>query len=194
VANAVHAAGSLLALAVLSACQVQHPVPDSNTTGTATQPLVAPDAAIPQSARQRLRAMVGDREIVLDCVVEVTPDRVTVVGLLPAGNRVFSVRYDGRKVEQERTPQVPAQLQPEQLLADLQLAFWPLEALRGAFDGSSWKVSQADSRTRRLLRDGRLVAEVHYGDSDPWRGRVWLVNLERGYALIVDSVPLEQDT
>jgi len=159
-----------------------------------TQPLVAPGVAAPHTARQRLRAMVGDREIVLDCVVEVTFDRVTVVGLLPAGNRVFSVRYDGTKVEQERTPQVPAQLQPQQLLADLQLAFWPVESLHDAFRGGPWKLSQPDSRTRRLLRDGRLVAEVHYGDTDPWQGRAWLVNLERGYALIVDSVPLEQDT
>lgn len=190
--------GSLLTTAVLSACQLQQPVSSGRETGSeaalVTQPLVAPGVAAPHSARQRLRAMVGNREIVLDCVVEVAADRVTVVGLLPAGNRVFSVRYDGTSVEQERTPQVPAQLQPEQLLADLQLAFWPAKGLHDAFRGGPWKLSQPDSRTRRLLHDGRLVSEVHYGDADPWRGRVWLVNFQRDYALIVDSVPLEQDT
>lgn len=190
--EALRAASWLFAVAALGACQVQPArVVEPET---ATQPLVAPGVAAPQSARQRLRAMVGDREIVLDCVVEVAAGKVTVVGLLPAGNRVFSVRYDGARVEQERTPQVPAQLRPEQLLADLQLAFWPAESLHDAFRGGPWKLTQPDARTRRLLRDGRLVAEVHYADGDPWRGRLWLVNFERQYALSVDSVPLAQDT
>jgi hypothetical protein len=184
----------MVALAGLGACESQHPAPPESEALTVTQPLVAPGIMQPRSARQRLRAMVGDREIVLDCVVEVTRDRMTVVGLLPAGNRVFSVRYDGTRVEQERTPQVPPQLRPEQLLADVQLAFWPEMALQDAFRDGHWTLTQPDRRTRRLLRDGRLIAEVHYGDADPWRGRVWLVNFERDYALIVDSLPLEQDT
>jgi hypothetical protein len=184
----------LLALAGVVSCQLQEPAAQGDERVIARQPLVPPAAAAPHAVRQRLRAMVGDREIALDCVVEVTTDRVTVIGLLPAGNRVFSVRYDGNRVEQERTPQVPEQVQPEQLLADVQLVFWPAESMQAAFGAGPWSLVQPDARTRRLLRDGRLVAEVHYGDADPWRGRSWLVNLERGYALIVDSVPLEQET
>lgn len=192
--DAPNVAGALFAVAVLSACQAQQPVPARGENAIATPPLVSPAAAAPHSARQRLRATVGDREIVLDCVVEITAERVTVVGLLPAGNRVFSVRYDGTRVEQERTPQVPQQLHPEQLLADVQLAFWPAESIRAAYGAGPWSLVQPDARTRRLLRDGRLIAEVHYADGDPWRGRVWLVNFERDYALVVDSVPLERDT
>ena len=81
---------------------------------------------------------------------------------------------------------IPEQLTPERLLADLQFVFWPVDALRAPLAEDGWEINDAPG-TRRLRRDGRLVAEAHYASDDPWSGRSWLVNFEYGYSMQIDS-------
>jgi hypothetical protein len=54
-------------------------------------------------------------------------------------------------------------------------------------------VTEPFAGTRRLKRDGRLIAEVHYSKpgTDPWRSHVWLANFEYGYSLAVDPPPAD---
>jgi hypothetical protein len=136
-------------------------------------------------------AAYGKEEISLDCVVNVDAEHLTVIGLLPSGPRVFTVGYDGRQVSMEKSRNIPETLHPELLLNDLQLAFWPRDALQAALEKTPWRVTEPDPRTRRLTRNSRLVSEVHYATADPWTGRVWLVNFERGYSITIDSQPLQ---
>lgn len=157
-----------------------------------TWPLLAPATlGSVQSASQRLRAAYADQEVSLDCAIDVTAERITVIGLIPAGPRVFSVTYDGQHVDAQTSAGAPAALKPERLLNDLQLALWPKAALERAFDNSRWRLAEPDPRTRRLLHDGKLVAEVHYADPDPWSGRLWLVNFDDDYSIAIESQRLE---
>jgi hypothetical protein len=156
------------------------------------QPLAPQSLGTARSATQRLRAAYGDQEMTLDCVVEVTAERITVVGLLPTGPRVFTVTYDGREVSAQFGALVPAALaaavQAQRLLTDLQLALWPAPALERSLRGTAWSLILPDVHTRQLHYAGRLIAEVHYATEDAWNGRSWLVNLAQGYSLAVDSV------
>jgi hypothetical protein len=127
---------------------------------------------------------------VFQCVVDVDAERLTLVGLSAQGQRWFSLRYDGRSLETQISPQAPELFDPQRMLADLQLALWPLAALQQAFADSGWQVSEPAPATRRLRRDGRLVAEVHYGGADPWNGRLWFSHFASGYTLAVQSQPL----
>ena len=102
------------------------------------------------------------------------------------GQRVFTATYDGRAVTAERGAFVPADIEPERVLADMQLALWPLPALREAL-GERYEVAEPFAGVRRLKRSGRLIAEVHYAGDDPWSGRLWLVSFEHGYSLTVDT-------
>ncbi len=117
---------------------------------------------------QRLKAAYGEREVSLDCVVTVNAERLTVIGLVPGGPRMFTIDYDGLKVTSQKNSGVPDALPPELLLNDLQLTLWPRSALQEALENSAWAVSEPDPRTRRLRRDGKLIAEVHY--ATPVRG------------------------
>jgi hypothetical protein len=49
------------------------------------------------------------------------------------------------------------------------------------------EVSEPSPGTRRLRRGERLVSEAHYAGGNAWSGRSWLVNLEHGYSLQIDS-------
>jgi hypothetical protein len=176
----------LLAVLALPACGLA-PRRESSTA----LPLLAPATlGAPRSALQVLRGAFGAHDVVFQCVVDVDADRVTLVGLGAQSQRWFSLRYDGRSLETQISPQAPELLDPQRMLADLQLALWPLAALEQALAGSGWQVTEPAPATRRLRRDGRLVAEVHYGGLDPWNGRLWFSHFESGYTLAVESQPL----
>jgi len=181
----------LLPLASLLASCTATPARTGSPATESWQPLPPATLGAVRGANQRLRAAYGKQEISLDCVVNVDAAHLTVIGLLPSGPRVFTVEYDGKHLSADKSPNVPAALQPELLLNDLQLTFWPREALQAALDKTSWRVTEPDPRTRRLTRDSKLIAEVHYASADPWTGRAWLVNFERGYSITIDSEPLQ---
>jgi hypothetical protein len=154
------------------------------------RPLAAPAAVGERSVSQVVRGAVGARDIVLHCVVSARDGTLSVVGLNALGVRLFTVNYDGERVQATQATGVPEQLTPELLLADLQLVFWPLPALADKLRPAGYELSEPLPGTRRLRRGDRLVAEVHVAGPDPWSGRSWLVNLEYGYSLQIDSKPL----
>ena len=182
----------IVMLAALSVSCASGPPRQDKTETSGSWPLLAPSTlGVARQANQRLQAAYGERQISLDCVVTVNADHLTVIGLVPGGPRMFTIDYDGRQVTAQKSTDVPEALQPELLLNDLQLAFWPRSALEESLAGSSWAVAEPDPRTRRLTRDRKLIAEVHYATSDPWTGRAWLVNFERSYSITIDSRALE---
>jgi Protein of unknown function (DUF3261) len=157
-------------------------------TSDGTRPLLAPATlGSERAANQIVRGALGERELTMNCVVTVKGGAMSIVGLSAMGVRLFTLTYDGQSTSVDSVMAMPPQLTPERLLADLQLVFWPLETLKQPLATAGWTVSEASPGTRRLRHDDQLVAEVHYASSDPWSGRSWLVNLQYGYTLNIDS-------
>ncbi len=171
--------------------------------GCASAPPAAPAPAIPplvsgaalggaRATHQVVRGAFGERELTLLAAVQVDAAGVRVVGVDALGRRVFSVTYDGQRVTAEADPAVPEGFSPEHLLADVELALWPLQALQAAYAGTEWTVTEPYPGARRLRRGGRLVAEVHYTGPDPWVARYWISNVHLGYVLAVDPQAQER--
>jgi hypothetical protein len=172
----------ILATSLLAACAHAPREP----AGPAPRALAPVSDVSPRSASQVIHAAYGERTATLRTALEVSASDIRLVGVTATGQRLFTASYDGQTVNAERGAFVPADLQPERVLADMQLALWPLPALQQAL-GSAYEVAEPFAGVRRLRRDGRLVAEVHYAGSDPWSGRLWLVSFEHGYSLTVDT-------
>jgi hypothetical protein len=150
--------------------------------------LVAPSTlGAERSVNQIVRGAFGPRDMTINCVVTVKDGTMTIIGLSAMGLRVFTIRYDGQNTTIDNTLPVPAQLTPERILADMQLVLWPLQALDAPLRKGGWQLTEPAPDTRRLRRDGRVVTEVHYAGDDPWSSRSWLVSLEHGYTLSIDS-------
>jgi hypothetical protein len=177
--------------ALLASCATAPADQSVATTRVVWQPLPPSTLGAARTASQRLRAAFADEEISIDCAVNVSADRITVIGLMPAGPRMFTVSYDGQRVEAEASREVPRAFESERLLNDLQLVFWPRAALEHAFENSRWHLTEPDDRTRRLHREGKLVTEVHYASADPWTGRAWLVSFDGSYTMTIDSESLD---
>lgn len=179
-------AGILLAgLLALSGCSAM-----PRAAPSPARPLAAPAAAGEHAARQVVRGAIGAREMTLSCVVSVKDGAMSVIGLNAMGVRLFTMTYDGRRTHVEKAGGIPEAITPERLLADLQLVYWPLSALQDSLRPAGYELAESAPGTRRLRRGDRLLAEVHYAGDDAWAGRAWLVNLEFGYSLQIDSEPL----
>jgi hypothetical protein len=178
---------AVVALLALYGCAHQRTPITSNDT----RPLLAPASLQgDRSANQIVRGAFGEREMVLNCVIAVQGSALSVVGLTTMGVRAFTLRYDGQTINVQTYLPVPPQLTPERLLADIQLVYWPFSALQTELAKAGWELTEPFSGTRRLRRGDTLIAEIHYGQADPWQGRSWLVNLEHGYTLGIDSTSL----
>lgn len=153
------------------------------------RPLLPPSSVSPHNVNQVLHAAFGDRDVQLQSILNAKPDEVTVIGVTALGLRAFTLKYNGVDLQEQRAAELPAAINGRQLLNDVQLAFWPLQALQAAWQPAGWEVSEPQSGTRRLRKQGRLIAEVHYADADPWNGRLWLSNFAYGYSLYIESTP-----
>jgi hypothetical protein len=177
-------------LPVLLLCACAHQPSSTHREGHRDElpPLLTPASLqAERSASQVVRGAFGAREMTFNCVLAVKGDTLTVIGLTALGVRAFTLRYDGREVAVENTLPIPEHMTPERLLSDIQLVFWPLAALQDKLNDAGWQLSEPYSGTRRLRRGDTLIAEVHYERADAWQGRSWLVNLQHGYTLGIDS-------
>lgn len=151
---------------------------------------VLPPSSLGQirSERQIVHAAYADQTATMQCVLEIAPQRLQLIAVNAMGLRLFSVRVEGEQVTVERAPGVPEQIDPARILADVQLAYWPLATLQRAYADSGWNVSEPFAHTRRLTRDGRLISEVHYAANarDVWKQRLWLSNVAFGYTLGIE--------
>jgi hypothetical protein len=191
--HAVRHAALALALIGLAACAGAPPAADPQAAQLPQPPLLQPATlGASRDTQQILRAAFGSHEAVLRCVVRASPQAIEVVALTALGQRALSVNWDGQTWKVETAPMVPSQLRPESLLADLQLALWPLAQLQQAYKAAGWEVTEPGGGVRRLRRDGQLIAEVAYADADPWHGRYWISNFHYGYALAITPDTQEQ--
>lgn len=187
------AIAGLCALSGLAGCSHLHRAPAAAPPSvwapqSEQPPLLAPDTlGGSRDTQQILRAAFGEHEASLRSVVRVSPERIQMVMLTAMGQRAMSVEWNGRDWKVETAPMVPSAMRPEWLVADMQLALWPLATLQAAYKPAGWDVTEPGGGVRRLRHDGKLVAEVAYADADPWHGRYWISNFRYGYALSVQA-------
>ncbi len=143
-----------------------------------------------RSVQQVLSVAYADQESTLSVVLDVTQSHLQVIGLSAVGVRLFTIDYDGEHLKSEKLPGLPEQIDARRMLADLQLALWPLTALQAATQNSTYAIGEPTAGTRRVKRGGKLYEEVHYAGADPWSGKLWLSNYEFGYSIAVESAPL----
>lgn len=84
---------------------------------------------------------------------------------------------------------LPPQVRAEDVLEDLQLAFWPAEVLRGALP-FGWRLEE-DGLRRTLFSGGEKVTEIVYSGQPRWIGTIKLMNMRYNYHLTIQSVSTE---
>ncbi|AXQ29290.1 DUF3261 domain-containing protein [Solimonas sp. K1W22B-7] len=179
---------SLLLALLLASCAALRPAPPP--TPQELPPLWLSPAAFGSSVQlaQRLLVEAGGTRHGLDALLEIDPQQVQLAGLV-GGRRVVTLRYDGGTPTVDRIAGLPAVIDEHRVLRDLQLTYWPAEAVRGALP-AGWTLAE-EPGARRLYREGQVTIEIRYGGQPRWLGHTEFDNLQQHYRLLIDSVSAE---
>lgn len=173
--RAIPLAGALL----LAACTATAPTPAR--LGLRLAPAALGETI---SVQQHLTVERDGKTNDLDAALEVDGTNINLVGLA-LGMRVLSLDYDGREITEWRHPMLPSQVKAADVLEDLQLTLWPVEAIAKALP-EGWKIEEQGLR-RTLRRDGEVVATIDYSGMPRWQGKAVLDNVRYKYRLTVVS-------
>ena len=133
--------------------------------------------------QQQLTFRFGDTARMFDGLLEADAGEVRL-DIQSLGQSALRLRWDGRDLQQRRADWLPQSVRGEEVLSDLQLANWPVSAIRaGLPDG--WTVDET-AGVRRLLHGADLIETVRYPAPDR-------IRIEHAYfKLDIVSVPVQQ--
>lgn len=89
----------------------------------------------PQSFSQKVSIKVGDESHELLTQLELEGERMTLVGLAPLGQALFTLVYDGNTLRSEQSVLLGDSFKAEYLMAMMQLIYWPEQSIRAHLEG-----------------------------------------------------------
>ena len=95
-------------------------------------------------------------------VSRLQPTAVDMVALMPTGQRLMTLTYDGETLQQQQLTQIS--LPGEDILAILQFSLWPKTSVKQHYaENAGWFVTiEADKR--QLTKNAKLLLEVSYSE------------------------------
>ena len=171
-----------LAISGCSTLAPKPPSPQSMQLGLKLAP-----AALGQSIslQQHLTIERDGKIDEMDTALEVDQKQLELVGLA-LGKRVMTLHYDGVTLQSWRHPLLPEQVRGDDVLQDIQLTLWPVDAIQRALP-AGWRIEEKGLR-RTLLANDIPVMVIDYSNPLRWSGKVSLSNLRYHYRIIIQSV------
>ncbi len=175
---------SAVLASLLAACASTPPAPPPRLPAFRVAPA---DFGAPLQLVQRLQVLQlsenprAPKERQLDTLLQLDAEALRLAALA-LNQRVLTLVWDGRELQVQRHPMLPAEVDPERVLRDIALVFAPLVALRQGL-GPEWGLSESDTR-RELRLNGELQLVVHYLQG---REQVEIDNRAERYRLRIES-------
>jgi hypothetical protein len=168
----------LLLAVVLASCSLgQHP----ETDGGALRLLDPRLGPAPVLLKQSVTLEVRGRQQQFIALSRLTAERSRVAALLPTGQQLLYLDYDGRQLTQEAISSI--ELPGEDILALMQFVLWPGPALLNSYQAESGWRAEVSQQQRRLIYKDRLLLDVSYGE---WQ--VSVDNRLHGYRLTIRTI------
>lgn len=99
----------------------------------------------PQSFSQKVSIKVGEESHELLTQLELEGERMTLVGLAPLGQALFTLVYDGNTLSSEQNVLLGDSFKAEYLMAMMQLIYWPEQSIRAHLDGGNLVTGLCDT-------------------------------------------------
>ncbi|OXY81036.1 DUF3261 domain-containing protein [Oceanimonas doudoroffii] len=147
----------LSAACLLAGCALNRPAPE---------PLLLPPAEGPAPVllKQTLAMESRGERLQFLVVGRFDHQRSRLAALMATGQPLMTLEYDGRQLRQQVN--IPAELPARAILATIQLALWPADALSRYYPPEAGWALEMEANRRRLWHDGvPLLDVVHEGDS-----------------------------
>ena len=92
-------------------------------------------------------------------------NQLTVVGLTSTGQLLMRLHYSNQQFTETYSPLVKQTVPGREILAQLQLAHWPIQAIEETFEKTQWKIVQQRVRQghiRKVYLKNQLVLDIIY--------------------------------
>ncbi|MEZ9317256.1 DUF3261 domain-containing protein [Vibrio lentus] len=144
------------------------------------------------TASQLISATWQDDTQQLPVQVEVTPDKVVLAGFSSWGTRILSLQYQNQAIETQVLSGLGATLpQPEQVLFNLMLTLWPIEAWAQPLQGIGWHLVDTDNSRTVFDENQQAIIEIDY-QAEPGAhkttGNIVFKHLTQGYTITIQTL------
>jgi hypothetical protein len=148
---------TLLALLLLAGCSATRMA----TPAVVELALLPPsEGPAPVLLKQKITLLTGQRQQQFLAVARFERDRIELVVLLPGGQRLLTLDYDGEELLQESFASID--LKGRDILAIMQFSSWPEASLRAHYpERDGWQVVVSPGE-RRLLNDSGPALTIAY--------------------------------
>ena len=123
----------------------------------------------------------------------VTAARLDFAGLTATGQSLFKLGYDGELFTEEYSPVLSVKLPGRDIIAQLQLAYWPLAAINTQLRGTPWRLVEAH-QSRQLYLGDEQVLDIQFlpgAHVAPVIERIEISNLLTQYRLSIQTLSRE---
>lgn len=134
--------------------------------------------------RQRLSFERGGQRQYAEALLEIDADALRLL-LVSGPQRLLWLRWDGSELVEERAAELPAELQGQRVIDDIQLAYWPASLIRQELP-AGWSLQDAPQR-RELRHRGQTVVSVDYSGPERWLGEILIERPQFAASLRIES-------
>ena len=185
---------------VMTACtqNVVPPVKQVNIASNLEFSLLPPESfGQSLSVLQSLELQYKGKTKQLLAQLEITPKKITFVGLSPMGNRLFTVLWAGQNFSDEHLlknirDEWPLPFEPKRILADVQLALWPNIPTQ---NGIKIRETALPKMIREILRSDLKeypIMRITYETRPFWQGLIVIEHLERNYQFSIETLQINR--
>ncbi|MEC4726860.1 DUF3261 domain-containing protein [Shewanella sp. D64] len=127
-----------------------------------------------RSITQQVSIQVDGAHHELLTQLELDKLNLTLVGLAPLGQALFTLTYDGTSLSSQQSMLLGDEFKAEYLLALIQLAYWPVEDVNLHLQGASFIEQACNAAQCRTLYASETedIMQISYDQQDPWQAEI----------------------
>jgi len=150
-----------------------------------------------RSATQQVAINVNDSRHELLSQLELDRDKLTLVGLAPLGQALFTLVFDGVSLNSQQSMLLGDEFKAEYLLALIQLIYWPEEDVNAHLQGATLTSPECDApRCRRIYattndtkeNQQESILKISFNNRDPWKAEVELAIPQARFELKITPI------
>jgi hypothetical protein len=142
-------------------------------------------ARTPFEVQQKVEASLRGRRETLIVNIESDADGLRVIGLTPFGHKVLQVTYDNRAASAPTLPD--RRLSPTLLVALLQIALWPTDAVLAGLETPL--TLEEGSNVRRILNGDEPTLSIEHSVGEPPWHKMRLIVHAADLELDIETLP-----
>lgn len=144
----------------------------------------------PLSLTQSVKIQYEDKQYDFIARMEIADQSFKMVGITSVGIKLFSIDSADNYYEFETTSLIGKELNLTYLLADLQLAYWPVNMLNLQLQKDNAFI-EINPKQRLISKNNKVIIDIQYSNSNHWNKNITFKHLQRNYSVIINTLEME---